>query len=719
MDLGKNYQERVYAGVLGKIIGVYLGRPFEGWTYERIMEELGPVNYYVNEKLSVPLIVTDDDITGTFTFLRALKDFNYDVNLSAKQIGQTWQNNLIENETVLWWGGKGNSTEDTAFQNLKSGIEAPASGSIETNGKVVAEQIGAQIFIDGWPMVCPGDPEKAVDLAKKAASVSHDGEAIYGAQVIAALESQAFIEKDINKLIEVAKTFIPKDSIIYKSISDIQEWRAGNNDWEQVREKIAAKYGYDKYLGNCHMVPNHALIILSLLFGDDDFQKTLMIVNTAGWDTDCNSGNVGCLLGIKNGIEGILKGPDWLTPFKDIIYCPTAIGSQTMTDAVTESYKIIDIAKKIKGEKFVSPKEGARYNFEMPTSVQGWKADFSFNKNISTKITNVENKTSLGERSLQIEYENISTGVNSESFVDVFFPEELLKLTGVAKERFFHYNFISCPLLYSGQTIVSNLQTHQDNNLPVYVSLFVKIYGEEDKLFKISSEKYLLKKNDDQLIEWKIPETNSSPITQIGIEIESNELNSGKVLLNYLKITGEPHTTFTKPNFVKNYKRGLEYNQPTMWKKSWVKAVDRWDDRWQEPFKITNNIGRGLITTGTEDWKNYTITSKITFQLIKSGGLIARYQGLKRYYALELCSNNKLRLIKMKYDIEILKEIDFDIEFYKEYELSLKVEDNKLIGSVVGSALIEYIDQSNYFENGGMGYVVEDGTISSNSISIK
>ena len=44
------------------------------------------------------------------------------------------------------------------------------------------------------------------------------------------------------------------------------------------------------------MVPNHALIIMSLLFGDDDFQKTLMIVNTAGWDTDCNSGNVGCIL---------------------------------------------------------------------------------------------------------------------------------------------------------------------------------------------------------------------------------------------------------------------------------------------------------------------------------------------------------------------------------------------------------------------------------------
>ena len=39
MKLDKQYEQQVYAGVLGKIIGVYLGRPFEGWTYERIMKE--------------------------------------------------------------------------------------------------------------------------------------------------------------------------------------------------------------------------------------------------------------------------------------------------------------------------------------------------------------------------------------------------------------------------------------------------------------------------------------------------------------------------------------------------------------------------------------------------------------------------------------------------------------------------------------------------------
>ncbi|NLK07434.1 MAG: hypothetical protein GX316_01880, partial [Firmicutes bacterium] len=42
--------------------------PFEGWSYEKIMDELGEINYYVNEKLNLPLVVPDDDISGTFTF---------------------------------------------------------------------------------------------------------------------------------------------------------------------------------------------------------------------------------------------------------------------------------------------------------------------------------------------------------------------------------------------------------------------------------------------------------------------------------------------------------------------------------------------------------------------------------------------------------------------------------------------------------------------------
>src|SRR5882724_9565638 len=133
VSLPVDYLERVYAGVLGKVIGVYLGRPFEGWTYERIIAELGEISGYVHERMGMPLIVTDDDISGTFTFLRALPDHGNDPDLSAAQIGQTWLNYLIERRSILWWGGMGNSTEHTAYLRLKQGIAAPESGSIARN----------------------------------------------------------------------------------------------------------------------------------------------------------------------------------------------------------------------------------------------------------------------------------------------------------------------------------------------------------------------------------------------------------------------------------------------------------------------------------------------------------------------------------------------------------------------------------------------------------
>src|ERR1700722_13675290 len=214
MSLQQDYLERVYAGVLGKLIGVFLGRPFENWTHQRIMAELGTIEYYVHDRLGVPLVVTDDDVAGTFTFLRAFDEHGVKPELSSEEIGKTWLNNIVENRAILWWGGSGNSSEHTAWLNLKRGIPAPASGSIETNGQTVAEQIGAQIFIDGWAMVAPGQPQLAARLATQAARVSHDGEAVLAAKLLAAMEAEAFVSNDVDHLVDVALSVVPADSLI-------------------------------------------------------------------------------------------------------------------------------------------------------------------------------------------------------------------------------------------------------------------------------------------------------------------------------------------------------------------------------------------------------------------------------------------------------------------------------------------------------------------------
>ena len=464
--LPRDYAERVYAGLLGKIIGVYLGRPFEGWAYERIMAELGEVNYYVHERLRKALVVADDDISGTLAFLRALPDRGNDRNVTPAQIGETWLNYIVEERTILWWGGFGNSTEHTAYLRLKGGTPAPASGSIALNGQIVAEQIGSQIFIDGWAMAAPGDPDLAADLARRAASVSHDGAAIHGAQVLAAMEAAAFFERDLGKLLDTGVSYIPADSIIRRVIDDVREWHAAEPDWHRARARIAARYGYDKYPGNCHMVPNHAVIMLALLYGGDDFSRALMIANTAGWDTDCNSGNVGCLLGIKNGLAAIDAGPDWRGPVADRLYLSSADGRRAITDAAIESYHIVNIGRALAGEKPLAPKDGARFHFSLPGSVQGFAAEESPEGRGVLAVSNDAGR-------LALRYRGLSTGRVARASTLTFIPPGDFDRPG--------YGLSASPTLYPGQTVRAALLADGANGIPVDCRLFLRHYGADTR----------------------------------------------------------------------------------------------------------------------------------------------------------------------------------------------------------------------------------------------
>ena len=687
--LTPDYSERVYAGVLGKIIGVYLGRPFEGWTNNLIEERLGDIDYYVHDKVGVPLIVTDDDISGTFTFIRSLEDNGFDPQLSPKQIGNTWLNYLIENRSVLWWGGLGNSTEHTAYIRLSNGIDAPASGSMEVNGQVVAEQIGAQIFIDGWAMVCPGDPEMAADLARRAASVSHDGEAVYGAQVLAAMEAQAFVEDDIDKLLDVGVAQIPTDSILAQMIRDIRQWHSDNpQDWRQTFKKIQENYGYDKYGGNCHIMPNHGLIIMALLHSDGDFSKALMIVNTAGWDTDCNSGNLGCLMGIRNGIEGIEAGPDWRTPFSDICYLPTADSGGGVSDAAAQADRIALAGARLNGESLDKPKNGARYHFSYPGSVQGFRG----------KNCEVSNQTSDQTRSLSIVVEPSDSGESSLATTGTF-------IDSLETAKYFEgrgYGLMTSPKLNSGQTVSATVGLDSSANSSVDIGLCVHVFDKEDKPQLLSGPTTTFEPSQVSNIEWQIPSTDGYPIADVGIEIRNAEAGT-KVWLDRLDWHGTPEIT-------------LQRCEGTMWRRAWVNAVDSYVG-WRESFRLIQNSGTGLLLHGTRDWNDYRVDVDVTPHLVTRSGVAARVQGLRRYYALVLNTSNQIQLVKEYDGTSVLAEQAHPLNLGQTYELGIEVKSSTITGFVDGREVLSAEDHS--LSEGGIGLLITEGRSATQMVSVK
>jgi len=705
-----DYSERVYAGVLGKIIGVYLGRPVEGWTYERIIATLGEVRYYVHDR--VPdrhdasldrhrLVVTDDDISGTFTFLRALADYGHRRDLTPQQIGQSWLNYIIEGRTILWWGGLGNSTEHTAYLRLKSGIPAPRSGSRDLNGATIAEQVGAQIFIDGWAMVAPGDPELAADLARRAASVSHDGEAIHGAQVVAAMEAQAFVDADLNRLIDTAVGLIPRDSVIYRLIHDIREWHAREpHDWRATRRKIADAYGYDTYGGNCHMVPNHALILHSLLYGDDDFQTSLMIVNTCGWDTDCNSGNVGCLLGIKNGLAGIEAGPDWRGPIADRMYLATADGGRAITDAVTEAYHVINCGRALAGEKAVAPKGGARYHFDLPGAVQGFQVDSRSESAGVVTLANVVGHSHRGERSLALRYRHLAPGRVARASTWTFIPPEALDMPG--------YALLASPTLYPGQIVTARIEADETNSAPVACHLYLQRYGAADTLVDIKGPEIVLAPGANHEFRWRIQTTHSQPIASIGVALHTNGRADGSVYLDYLTWGDAPDVILSRPE-----------DGGEVWRRAWIDGVDQWEQRWPEAYRLVQNHGTGLLIQGTRAWTDYRVTATITPHLATAVGIGARVQGMRRYYALLLCGDGMARLVKALDGETVLAETELIWVCDTPYTLSLQVIGSSLHAWIDDRLLFATDDADRPLDDGGAALVVTEGCLSAEVVTVQ
>lgn len=389
--ISSDYLERVYAGLIGKMIGIRLGAPVEPaiWTYQRIRDVYGEINTYLKPYRN---FAADDDANGPVYFVRPLLDkierlrktgqHTDALTITAAEIGRAWLEYSREGVGMFWWGGYGRSTEHTAYLNLKHGVSAPESGSIVRNGKTSAEQIGGQIFIDTWGLIWPGNPAMAAEYAASAASVSHDGEGLHGARFIAACIAAAFSAEDIEAVIRSGRSEVPDGSAYAAVVDAVVDFHAQRpDDWRACMEYLITEWGYDRWPGLCHIIPNAGVCVLALLYGKGSFARTVEIATMCGWDTDCNAGNVGC-------IAGVLHGPDALplqyrVPINDSIVLSGLPGALNILDLPTFARRIAEAGYRLAGAQVpadlvasLERGDGERafwFDFKLPGSTHGMR----------------------------------------------------------------------------------------------------------------------------------------------------------------------------------------------------------------------------------------------------------------------------------------------------------------------------------------------------------
>ncbi|MBR5308313.1 MAG: ADP-ribosylglycohydrolase family protein [Clostridia bacterium] len=306
----RTYKDKVRGCWLGKNIGGTLGTPYEG---KRGVFNVTGYSHNIAEG-SLP----NDDLDLQLVFLCAAEEWGRKVD--AKILGEYWIQSIVGN-----WSEYG-----MCKNNMRNGILPPASGHFLNP---YGNSCGCFIRSEIWACLAPGHPEIAVKYALEDAMVDHTDEGLYGEIFVAALEAAAFVEKDREKLIEIAFSYIPEDCAIAKAIKLVAECYRSGKTWRQARATLLNTYpdafcftimddiapedacpvgepGYDA-------PANVAIAMLGWYYGEGDFGKSLCVAASCGEDADCTCATLGSIFGILHGASAIPE--EWIKPIGEDI----------------------------------------------------------------------------------------------------------------------------------------------------------------------------------------------------------------------------------------------------------------------------------------------------------------------------------------------------------------------------------------------------------------
>ena len=319
--------DRIAGAWAGRISGCLLGKPVEGMRSETLVPLLRrsanyPMDRYIMRRDfddAVPALLGDrlhscwadtlDDCAP------ADDDTNYTV--LALKLVKTYGPDFRPNDVLEGWLSwlpmfAACTAERAAYRNAAMGMYAPETALFCNPYR---EWIGAQIRGDFFGYLNPGNPERAAEMAWRDASISHVKNGIYGEMFASAMIAAAASAGDTEEVIRAGLSQIPENCRLARAVEDVLSWRRKGVSAKEAIKYIHAHWDEHNPHDWCHTISNAMIVTMALLYGEQDFGKSVCLAVQSAFDTDCNGATVGSVLGMRNGFAALPS--EWYEPIGD------------------------------------------------------------------------------------------------------------------------------------------------------------------------------------------------------------------------------------------------------------------------------------------------------------------------------------------------------------------------------------------------------------------
>ena len=683
--------EKLYAGLIGMDAGMRLGAPVENpfWTYERLQSYYGDIRGYLREQR---YYTADDDVNGPLIFVRALADNAMPETLTSEAVGETWLNYTRRGMGMFWWGGEDVSTEHRAYMNLRRGVKAPRSGSIGENGKTAAEQIGGQIFADAWGLICPGDPARASALAAAAASVSHDGSGVDGARFMAACIAAAYTASSLDEVLDTGLRFLPEKSdyrCVVETVRAYHRAHPAEADFRACRAMIAREFREEAYPGGYHIVPTARICILAMLYGKGDLGRSIEISVMCGYDTDCNASNIGTILGVLGGLDGVPER--YRRPINDLVTLSSVSGYLNLVDLSDKAKELGALSCRMYGGALpngvVCPKPGElRLDFPFPGSTHG--LELSDKAEHTLRI--VSGKAHSGMYCAELMTDGKCAGPVDLSF------KAMLTRPDLHEER---YDPVFTAKVNPGQRVSVWMRSEQIAPAAVTVTPFVRraMTGE-----RVCVPAAVLPEGEWTEIAFTVPDLGGDAVHDVGwtiaVQPDVAPWVMGRVYVDEITVTGAMDYT------VDFSLQREEFSQLTPFSFNDC-AGKREADAMRLTAEALPYMSGAQAYTGNYYLRDTAVAASVTVETGGSGLVLLHGQGTRRYYALGFSAPGECAALRYEDGTVIkLAAVPFAWQPGREYALRAEAKGDTLTLSVDGTPVLEAHDGRYSYGMPGLGF---------------